>query len=596
VQLVNALLAQKVIAGTGGGGSTPPPPPPTGSGTWSSGVYIGSAATSAAHTFGVWRGGGDPPVVLDFSDNTWASIEAGYGLAEWKAAGYNKVVFSPWMLPATGATFAAGAAGSYDSHWTALATVIASNGGTNVIVRPGWEMNGDWFVWSMDNTTSANWIAYWRKIVNAMRAVVPGLQFDWCPMLGKQNPEAFYPGDAYVDIIGIDAYNTYGSWANMLAGEGGRVGLNWHRTFAAAHSKPVSFPEWGITDTNNYGFGDNSAYIQNMFDWFASSNMSYECYFEFDAGDGLHNLENGQYPNSAVTYRNLFPPATASTPTDPVPGGSWFRASEKPKNFTPLSDAAATARVLAPGNPRFHVATRNSTNTTYTVRSITGVGNPAAVGTTFSPRSSIPTSTEIADYRARNVPGAKAISYDPPGAGKNFWDSVVTGNHNIPNATTDDIIQWAAHKWGIDEDILRAQCCSETDWDHNLAGDVANQNSGDYRSDSLIQVKCSDWGRATRPLAQKSIGFALDYYGSHYRDIYDGRSSYSWLADYPNEDGLTYPDPPSDGYVWAVLGVWFSGRWWNGVNTPTEPYSGGVWYGRTTIGHYNAKRWLTYPN
>jgi autotransporter family porin len=35
----------------------------------------------------------------------------------------------------------------------------------------------------------------------------------------------------------------------------------------------------------------------------------------------------------------------------------------------------------------------------------------------------------------------------------------VTGNFT---GTTDEIIQWAAHKWGIDEDVVRSVATAES--------------------------------------------------------------------------------------------------------------------------------------
>ena len=37
--------------------------------------------------------------------------------------------------------------------------------------------------------------------------------------------------------------------------------------------------------------------------------------------------------------------------------------------------------------------------------------------------------------------------------------------------TTDEIIQWAACKWGIDEDVVRAQAAKETYWTQDHLGD-----------------------------------------------------------------------------------------------------------------------------
>ena len=48
----------------------------------------------------------------------------------------------------------------------------------------------------------------------------------------------------------------------------------------------------------------------------------------------------------------------------------------------------------------------------------------------------------------------------------------VTGNFV---GTTDEIIQWAACKWGIDEDIVRAQSVTESYWDQRAGGDLTSE-------------------------------------------------------------------------------------------------------------------------
>ena len=51
------------------------------------------------------------------------------------------------------------------------------------MLRLGWEFNGPWYPWSLSSTNSADspreFIAYWQHIVTLMRAIAPGLQFDW---------------------------------------------------------------------------------------------------------------------------------------------------------------------------------------------------------------------------------------------------------------------------------------------------------------------------------------------------------------------------------------------------------------------------------
>jgi hypothetical protein len=110
--------------------------------------------------------------------------------------------------------------------------------------------------------------------------------------------------------------------------------------------------------------------------------------------------------------------------------------------------------------------------------------------------------------------------------------------------TTDEIIQWAAHRHGINEDVMRAVGVQESWWRMSTIGD-----SGD--SFGLFQIR--------RPyhccphLARYSTPFNADYYGAIIRAYFDGRER--WLNDV--EHGKRY----KPGDLWGSVGAWFSGRW-----------------------------------
>ena len=133
-----------------------------------------------------------------------------------------------------------------------------------------------------------------------MRAVAPGLKFDWCPTLGVANmPKgvaAAYPGSAYVDFIGTDVYDQAWGPNNSTVPDpavrwNGYVtqqnGLDWVASFAAQQGKPISIPEWGLSiRTDGHGGGDNAYFVQHMHDWIVGHNVAFQMYFEFDAPDG----------------------------------------------------------------------------------------------------------------------------------------------------------------------------------------------------------------------------------------------------------------------------------------------------------------------
>ncbi len=113
--------------------------------------------------------------------------------------------------------------------------------------------------------------------------------------------------------------------------------------------------------------------------------------------------------------------------------------------------------------------------------------------------------------------------------------------------TTDEIIQWAAHKWGIDADTIRGVAVKESWWNQDAAED--RDRWGAPRSFGLTQVR-RDVNPGTYPLSAESTAFNLDYYGASVRYYYDGCAD--WL-------GSNY----WSGDIWGAVGAWYSGGWYN---------------------------------
>ncbi len=284
------------------------PAPPPGAGTVSgwvdlSGGYFGAGNLSGANRFASWRGE-RVTVVGDYTAGTWSDIANPWSLSQWRGDGL-KVDLAVWMFP-SGTNVADVIGGRFDSYYRQLGQAVAACGQSEVTIRLGWEMNGDWFAWGAGRISSSQYVAAWRHIVSVVRDAAPRAMFTWCPTAGKltnSQVEAYYPGDEYVTFVGLDTYDNNGGWSNIRDGV---AGLRWHRGFAAAHGKPVAFPEWGLVDRNNWGQGDNAQYVNDMAAWIDQSNLAYELYFEFDAPDGLHELQVGQFPQGAARYVALF--------------------------------------------------------------------------------------------------------------------------------------------------------------------------------------------------------------------------------------------------------------------------------------------------
>jgi len=218
--------------------------------------------------------------------------------------------------PSGGRLACAGSGRRLQLTFRTLAQSLVAAGQGNAILRLGWEFGGGWNLWAVKTLTdAANYAAYWRQMVTTMRAIAPSLKFDWNPVCGSQpvDPEAAYPGDAYVDYIGVDVYDQswitnysdpVARWSDFLTTQ---WGLTCHRDFAAAHGKLMAFPEWALAlRTDGHGGGDDPYFIQRMYNWIAQNNVGYHAYFEYDASDGRHRLVTGQFPNGALEFQTLF--------------------------------------------------------------------------------------------------------------------------------------------------------------------------------------------------------------------------------------------------------------------------------------------------
>ena len=263
--------------------------------------------------------------VADFvSYNSWSDMQSAlnWGLGCWQGHGYKLSLGMPMFPNGTVNGLQNEAAGAYNAQFVQLANTLVSHGFGDAYIRVGWEFNGNWYPWTAANSPT-QWAQSYRQIVMAMRSV-PGAKFKfvWNPALYPQNvtPSQAYPGDDVVDVIATDAYNvswdagylnTYSRWNSVDNDPWGVAQLV---SFAAAHKKPVAFPEWGTgTRSDGHGGGDDPVFINNMANIIKQNNVAYQSYWDYPASDYNAQLSNGQYPNAAAAFLKNF--GTLSLPT-----------------------------------------------------------------------------------------------------------------------------------------------------------------------------------------------------------------------------------------------------------------------------------------
>lgn len=275
------------------------------------GVYCGNS-TDAVVQFETWLGK-DVDGVLGYTGQaSWDDYDGSVGWAAGLWDDLDRRVF--WSVPLIpeGATLEDAAQGTFNDHYVAAAQTLADYRpqDAELHVRTGWEFNGDWFPWAAQGKEQA-FIGAFRELVKSFRSVSNRFVFEWNVNIGdntndQMNPEAAYPGDEFVDIIGMDFYwNTQWdpadpeqAWASMRDRD---YGLKWHQDFAQQHGKRTSYSEWGI-------MSDAAApYIEQAKLWFDQHDVVFHTYWNSDSSFS-GKLSSDQYPNAGAAYKAAFGP------------------------------------------------------------------------------------------------------------------------------------------------------------------------------------------------------------------------------------------------------------------------------------------------
>jgi hypothetical protein len=215
------------------------------------------------------------------------------------------------------------AAGRGDAYLIALNGAIADFG-QPVYVRPFGEMNGYWNVYCAFTKTGrakpGHSTSSFRKAFARLYLIVhggpaaeldaklrrlglppvgrdlpvnelPNVRVIWNPQgygapdIPANSPQAYYPGDAYVDVVGNDLYDQRGK-AEWEANE---------RLYRAHPSKPYAFPEWGLWGV------DDPDFVRTMSKFVRShGRVEMLSYFKSEPGS-IFDLQ--AKPHSRAAYR-----------------------------------------------------------------------------------------------------------------------------------------------------------------------------------------------------------------------------------------------------------------------------------------------------
>jgi hypothetical protein len=175
--------------------------------------------------------------------------------------------------------------------------------------------------------------------------------------------------------------------------------------------------------------------------------------------------------------------------------------------------------------------------------------------------------------------------------------------------TTDMIFRWAACKWGIDEDLVRAVATVEV-WRWNQpqsGGDKRTSysqcvNGGFtslwnyqctnccYQSWSIFQTKAV-YSWQTWPMLVNSTAFAADFHFASMRACMDGDIA-PYFSGRSGHNGHSYSSDVASGNIntmlWGCVGFHYSGDWYDGNSS-----GGAMWYINLAKAALSQKSWKT---
>lgn len=227
------------------------------------------------------------------------------------------------------------AAGDYDTLIQGNLAAWKAAGFNTLVLRPAWEMNGNWYAWSVTSANIAEFQLAWQHFYTVVHtyAVANGMTINvnWCPNIGDNQADnritvaELYPGNAYVDSIGIDDYgNQAGSqYTNAQATD--TTGLQYLPTtmvnMGIANDKPISGGEIG---------GNAAEFAQTFVELLTNSGAIIAFFCWWDSNDAVSG--QGEWTAASDGLGANTPPAAPTAGTFADYWAAGFGAGGSIKN------------------------------------------------------------------------------------------------------------------------------------------------------------------------------------------------------------------------------------------------------------------------
>jgi mannan endo-1,4-beta-mannosidase len=176
------------------------------------------------------------------------------------------------------------AGGRYDAYVATWAKQAAAYN-RHFLIRFAHEMNGNWYPWSVGQpgSTPEDYVAAYRRVRRIFDdSGAAQVQWVWSPnAIINGNTEIItrcYPGDDYVDIIGVDGYNFGDDPGHHWRSPSDLFGRTLELVAGLAPRKPLWISEVGCSDHG----GDKAAWIADLIKFLKSTNVEGLIWFDAD--------------------------------------------------------------------------------------------------------------------------------------------------------------------------------------------------------------------------------------------------------------------------------------------------------------------------
>lgn len=177
--------------------------------------------------------------------------------------------------------------------------------GIPVFLRFASEMNGDWTAYGGD---PKKYIEKWRLVHDVMKEEAPNVMMVWTVFTFPQsNILSYYPGDNYVDWVGVNIYNViyHNGNINLRADQEDPLELLDYVYDTFSERKPIQISEFGVT---HYTITDGKYYedfaikkIMRMYNGLKTKYPRVKSIFYFDVNNLVNAPEGRKINNYAIT-------------------------------------------------------------------------------------------------------------------------------------------------------------------------------------------------------------------------------------------------------------------------------------------------------